>query len=163
MKQITKIKNRLSGLISMEIKRATSNHISEVARLFDLYRQFYQCDADLELAESFIADRINNNESIIFIAVENGSIHGFVQLYPSFCSVDAIKIFILYDLYVDPTSRKSGIGEKLMKKASEYAKYSGAKRMDLLTAFGNHAGKNLYKKLGYKRESEDFHAYSLPL
>ena len=34
----------------MKIIRADKTDIPEVARLFDLYRQFYQCDADLALA-----------------------------------------------------------------------------------------------------------------
>ena len=147
----------------MEIIRANQVHISDVSRLFDLYRQFYECESDLELAKGFITDRINNNESVIFIAIEGDSARGFVQLYPSFCSVDAIKIFILHDLYVEESARKSGIGEELMNKATEFAKESGAFRVDLLTAFDNKAGQHLYEKLGYKKVLEDFHAYSLQL
>ena len=93
--------------------------------------------------------------------MDGNSAKGFVQLYPSFCSVETIKIFILHDLYVDECGRKSGIGEALMNKATEFAKESGASRIDLLTAFDNHAGQNLYEKLGYRRVLEDFYAYSL--
>lgn len=98
---------------------------------------------------------------MIFLAVEDCSAKAFVQLYPSFCSVDAIKIFILYDLYVDKSVRNSGVGEALMNKAREFAKHSGAARIDLLTAVDNKAGQHLYEKLGYKKVLEDFHAYSL--
>lgn len=147
----------------MQIIRATPIHIPEVARLFDLYRQFYQCKPDLDLATAFISERIHKNESVIFIAHDNESILGFVQLYSSFCSVEAIKISILYDLYVDSAKRRSGIGEKLMLKASENAKQDGANRVDLLTAFDNYAGQRLYKKLGYKRASDDFIGFSLSL
>ena len=147
----------------MDILRANKDHISEVSSLFDLYRQFYECDADIKLATQFISDRITNDESVIFIARENNTAVGFVQLYASFCSVDAIKIFILYDLYVDKKSRQSGVGKLLMNKASEFAKQSGASRLDLLTAFSNKAGQHLYEKLGYKIANDEFHAYSLEL
>jgi ribosomal protein S18 acetylase RimI-like enzyme len=147
----------------MDIVRAKQEHISEVSSLFDLYRQFYECDADISLATKFITERINNDESVIFLARENNKAVGFVQLYPSFCSVDAVKIYILYDLYVDEHYRKSGVGKQLMNKASEFAKQSGASRLDLLTAFSNKAGQHLYEKLGYKIVNDDFHAYSLEL
>ncbi len=145
----------------MEIIRASQAHINDVARLFDLYRQFYECPPDLNLATNFISERINNDESIIFLAQEQGKGLGFVQLYPSFCSVDAVKIFILYDLYVDAAGRKSGVGQGLMEQATQFAKDAGAARLDLLTAHSNLAGQALYEKLGYKKVNEDFFAYSL--
>jgi ribosomal protein S18 acetylase RimI-like enzyme len=145
----------------VEIVKANREHIEEVSRLFDLYRQFYECTPDLELATRFITERIEREESDIFVAINGDKASGFVQLYPSFCSVDAVKIYILYDLYVDADKRKSGIGEKLMNKATAWAKTNGAARLDLLTAHDNLIGQNLYEKLGYKRDLDDFYAYSL--
>lgn len=145
----------------MEIVKANREHIAEVSRLFDLYRQFYECEPDLDLATRFISERIEFEESDIFVAVDGDKASGFVQLYPSFCSVDAVKIYILYDLYVDANSRKSGLGEGLMNAATEWARTNGAARLDLLTAHDNLAGQNLYEKLGYKKVSEDFYSYSL--
>ena len=147
----------------MKIVKAGREHVAKVARLFDLYRQFYECEADLALATRFISDRIERGESDIFVAVDGDTAGGFVQLYPSFCSVDAAKIFILYDLFVDASVRKSGIGEQLMHAATAWAKEQGAARLDLLTEDNNRAGQHLYEKLGYKRTNEEFYAYSLPV
>lgn len=145
----------------MAIIKAGREHVAEVARLFDLYRQFYECEADLALATRFISDRIEREESDIFVAVDGDTASGFVQLYPSFCSVDAAKIFILYDLFVDASVRKTGLGEKLMNAATAWAREQGAARLDLLTEDNNLAGQHLYEKLGYKRTNEEFYAYSL--
>ncbi|WP_019529308.1 GNAT family N-acetyltransferase [Dasania marina] len=146
----------------LDIIRVTQAHTAELGRLFDLYRQFYDCDADLELAKQYISDRINNDESVIFAATEDGeTLLGFVQLYPSFCSVEVMKIFILYDLYVDADGRNKGIGALLMNKASEFAKASGAGRVDLLTGHSNKPGQHLYEKLGYEKVNEEFYGYSL--
>ena len=145
----------------MDIVKANREHINEVSRLFDLYRQFYECTPDLELAKRFITERIEREESDIFVAIDGDTASGFVQLYPSFCSVDAVKIYILYDLYVDANKRQLGLGEKLMNKATAWAKSNGAARLDLLTAHDNLIGQSLYEKLGYKRDLEDFYAYSL--
>jgi ribosomal protein S18 acetylase RimI-like enzyme len=147
----------------MNILRAESKHISEIARLFDLYRQFYDCNPDIETATQFINDRISNNESVIFIAEASDQICGFVQLYPSFCSVDAAKIFILYDLFVDSAARNGGVGALLMNQAAEFSRENGAIRLDLLTGINNKPGQHLYEKLGYKRVLDDFYAYSLSI
>ena len=147
----------------MNIIPAKIEHASEVAKLFDLYRQFYDCEPDIELAEAYITQRIEHQESQIFVAKDESTLVGFVQLYPTFCSVQATRIFVLYDLYVESTARNKGVGEQLMSEATRYAKNSGASRIDLRTAFSNHAGQHLYEKLGYQRVLEDFHTYSLLL
>jgi len=147
----------------MEIITATEEYIPQVSRLFDLYRQFYKCKPDITLANEFISNRIKNKESIIFMALNDGKAVGFAQIYPSFCSVEAIKIFILYDLYVDSSIRNSGVGALLMNRASAYARDNGASRVDLMTAFDNASGQHLYESLGYKKTSEDFYNYSLSL
>jgi ribosomal protein S18 acetylase RimI-like enzyme len=143
------------------IVRASLEHVKPVAELFDLYRQFYQQPSDPTLAETFIRERIENGESAVFLALENGSAAGFVQLYPSFCSVEAVRIQILYDLFVTQEFRRGGIAEALMNRATEFARESGAKRIDLLTGVENFAGQALYEKLGYRRVPPEFYPYSL--
>jgi len=85
------------------------------------------------------------------MADDNGETKGFVQMYPSFCSVDVIRICILYDLQVDASGRNLGIDSMLMNKASEYAKEQGTTRIDLITAFSNKTAQHLYEKPGFKK------------
>ena len=145
----------------MEIIQAQTEHADDVGVLFDLYRQFYHQPADLTLAQDYISSRLANEESIIYVAYEGQEAMGFVQLYPSFCSVQACKILILYDLYVAAEHRRKGIGEALMNRATALAKESGAARLDLLTAKDNMPGQTLYEKLGYQKTLQGFFAYSL--
>ena len=155
--------NQLSVFI-MKIKRAGVTDVKMIAGLFDLYRQFYDCKSDPVLSEQFIEARLANDESIIFLATDdNDHAVGFVQLYPSFCSIDAGKILILHDLYVDASCRKQGVGKLLMDRATEYARETGAGRLDLLTDKTNYPGQALYEKLGYEKTLENFFAYSLNL
>ncbi len=145
----------------IEIHKADLTHVAGIARLLDLYRQFYECEPDIDLANRFIKARIEHNESELFIASVDGNIVGFTQLYPSFCSVDAAKIYILHDLFVDADYRKSGLGRALMEKAHDWARQNGAARVDLLTDKTNIPGQQLYESLGYKKVLESFYAYSL--
>ena len=143
------------------IVRASIEHLDELSRLFDLYRQFYRQTADAQGARSYLEARLRNDESIVFIALEEaGSGLGFTQLYPSFCSVQMVPIFVLYDLFVDPAGRRQGVGRALMNRAQEHALETGTRRLELSTAIDNSRAQALYESLGYERDT-DFYHYSL--
>ena len=120
------------------VRLAVIADIEQVAMLFDQYRQFYDQTADTALAKNFIANRFNNNDSVIIVAENSeNKLVGFCQIYPSFCSLAAAKIGILYDLFVDTTNRKTGAGRALMLAAHEYAASNNMVRLDLTTAKNN--------------------------
>ena len=144
-----------------KIAKAEEKDLEELGRLFNLYRIFYEEEDDLEKASRYISERFNRRDSEIFVAQEgNTELAGFVQLYPSFCSVSAVPILILYDLYVDHSHRGKGIGRLLMNAARDFAKDNGFRRLELSTAKDNHIGQSLYESLGYELDEEFLH-YSL--
>lgn len=59
-----------------------------VFELFDKYRVFYKQPSDMTVAQTFIQDRLNNHESVIFVASckETQQPIGFTQLYPKYSS-----------------------------------------------------------------------------
>lgn len=141
-------------------RKASIDDLLPLAMLFDTYRQFYQQTPDLALAKAFIAARLNKQDSMIFVAENSeNKLIGFCQIYPSFCSVIAAKIGVLYDLYVDESARKTGAGRALMLAAHEYAAKNGMERLDLTTAKDNVKAQGLYESLGWVRD-EVFYAYS---
>ncbi|MCC6864935.1 MAG: GNAT family N-acetyltransferase [Ignavibacteria bacterium] len=144
----------------MKIIKASNNEIEQTAKLFNDYRVFYDQESDLDGAVKFISERIRNNESAIYVAIDddnNGL--GFVQLYPIFTSVGMRKMWILNDLYVDITARKKGIASKLINRSKDHIKETGAAGMILETQNDNHAAMNLYKKTGWIKD--DFHSFFL--
>jgi ribosomal protein S18 acetylase RimI-like enzyme len=144
----------------LTIRLATINDLQTVAELFDQYRQFYEQSPDISLAKNFIAERLNNQDSVIFVAKNsNEKLIGFCQIYPSFCSVAAAKIGVLYDLFVDNSARKTGAGRALMLSAHEYAATNGMARLDLSTAKDNLKAQALYESLGWVRD-DVFYAYN---
>ena len=90
-----------------KIVKAENKHLDELGRLFNLYRIFYEEDDDSEKASKYISARFNDGDSMIFVAENDDELSGFVQLYPSYCSVSAVPILILYDclLYTSPSPR----------------------------------------------------------
>ncbi len=141
------------------IRKAEPKDILSVSVLFDLYRQFYEQAPDLELAKDFIGKRISQKESIILLAELEDEVIGFCQLYPSFCSVIAAPIYVLYDLFVHPAQRGTGAGRALLEAAEAQAKRAGIKRMDLTTAKTNATAQSLYESLGWIRD-EVFFTYN---
>ena len=142
----------------MQIIQVKIEHLNLVAPLFDAYRQFYGQSKNLALAESFLQERIEQKESIIFVAMEGGEAIGFTQLYPSFSSVSAERLWILNDLFVLPEVRGKGVGEAILNHAKQFAKATNSKGLSLETAENNPAQK-LYEKLNWQKEEGFLHYF----
>ena len=139
----------------MNIVRIILSEASLAIGLFDKYRVFYKKDSDIKLAEQFIKTRLNNNESVIFVALEGDIPIGFTQLYPKYSSISAVKNWILNDLYVEPNYRKRGIGETLIKTAMDFAKGDGATYVQLETAVDNYTAQSLYEGIGFQKQEPE--------
>ena len=50
-------------------RKANIDDLSQLAQLFDAYRQFYEKAPDLQLAKAFFAARLNKQGSVIFVMV----------------------------------------------------------------------------------------------
>ena len=146
----------------MEIYQATVKDLEEVSILFNLYRVFYQQTSDIEGAKTYIKNRLESKDSVIFVVKNKQKYVGFTQLYPTFSSLSMNRAWILNDLYVNAEARNQGIGEMLLHKAKDYAIESGAKSINLSTAPDNYSAQRLYEKNGYVRDSQFYH-YELSL
>lgn len=141
--------------MKIEIKQAQQQDLAQIAHLFDAYRVFYKQASDYALALAFITERFENNESVIFYAINEESEYlGFTQLFPSFSSVSAQRSWILNDLFVSPDLRSSGIGTLLLNKAKQHAIQTQTKGIGLETSEDNVRAQALYESLGYKKNSE---------
>ncbi len=139
---------------------ATLADLDAVAALFDAYRQFYEQPADLGLARRFIEARLQRDESVVIVACNSDQvIVGICQLYPTFCSVEAKPVYVLYDLYVDASARRTGAGSALLRAAEQLARERGMARMELSTARTNATAQSVYEKLGWVR-NDAFFVYS---
>ncbi|MBK0114939.1 MULTISPECIES: GNAT family N-acetyltransferase [unclassified Delftia] len=138
---------------STAIHTAIPEDAALIAPLFDAYRQFYEQPADADTALAFITARLERGESVILLARRpDGRALGFCQLYPSFCSVLAAPIYVLYDLFVAPDARRLGVGRALLLAAEAHARATGHARMDLTTARNNLRAQALYESLGWVRD-----------
>lgn len=82
---------------------------------------------------------------------------GLTQLYPLFCSLEMKRIWLLYDFFVDPSSRKQGVAEALIARAGQLAKESDPAFIMLSIATDNTQA--LYEKNGFVRDT-DLYVYN---
>lgn len=149
--------------MAVQVLRVEATHIDTIAHLFDAYRGFYGQPSNLQQSRDFIAERIDRDESVIFFASDlSGDALGFVQLYPTFSSIDAHRTLLLSDLFTAPEARGQGVGRLLMNAARAFALSTGAKGMVLETATDNFAAQRLYESLGYVRDP-GYYTYCLDL
>ncbi|WP_350599688.1 GNAT family N-acetyltransferase [Pseudomonas sp. 65/3-MNA-CIBAN-0223] len=149
--------------MSLHALRADASHLDLIAPLFDAYRVFYRQPSNLAQSRAFIAERIARDESVIFLAQDDtGEALGFVQLFPTFSSIDAHRTWLLGDLFTTANARGRGVGTLLMNTARSFAVLSGGKGMVLETATDNVNAQRLYESLGYVRDS-GYYTYCLDL
>lgn len=144
------------------VRFASLADLDALAPLFNSYRQFYRQADDLGVAREFLAARLGASESTVLLAEnEAGEALGFIQLYPTFCSLAAQPFFILSDLFVAESARRGGVGRTLMTSAAAFAAEQGAVRMELNTQLTNTKAQALYESLGWQKNTE-FFFYDLP-
>lgn len=145
------------------VQQATIENLEELAYLFNEYRIFYKQESDVERAKTFLFDRLELKESVIFLAkeVESSNALGFTQLYPSFSSVSMKRLWILNDLFVLDEYRGRGVAQLLLDVARDYAIQSKAKGIELATAIDNVKAQRLYERNRYIKDNEFFHYFLL--
>lgn len=147
----------------LQALRVAPSHLDKIASLFDAYRGFYGQPSNLTQSSDFIAERIARDESAIFLVEDDtGEALGFVQLYPTFSSIDAHRTWLLSDLFTTPAARGRGVGTLLMNTARTFALLTGAKGLVLETATDNLGAQRLYESLGYVRDT-GYYTYCLDL
>ena len=144
------------------VRQAVLADLPVLAPLFDGYRRFYGRPTDVAAAQTFLRERFDHGESVIFLAHAAGAPAGFTQLYPSFSSVSLARVFILNDLFVVPERRRTGVGSQLLRAATEHARALGAVRVSLNTDIQNTSAQAVYEARGWKRDREYFAYHFAP-
>ena len=146
--------------MSVAVTRATVADVDALLPLFRGYLRFYRRPDDEAPARAFLAARIGNGESTVFLARLDGEAVGFTQLYPAFASTILARSWILNDLFVAEAARGKGVSKALMEAARGLAVETGAGELFLQTARTNTVAQSLYESLGWQRD-DDFLVYTL--
>jgi GNAT superfamily N-acetyltransferase len=143
------------------IRKTTKEDINELTDLFDLYRVFYHQPSDIAAAKKFLLQRMEKEESAIFVAEQEKKLVGFIQLYPIFSSVSLQRTWLLNDLYVRATARKKGVAAQLLEAARQHGLETNARWLLLQTSLNNFTAQSVYEKNGWKKVTDYFYELSL--
>lgn len=145
----------------MKIKKAELSHLESLNELFDQYRRFYKKTSDLDASRAFLKERIEKNESEIFMAWEGENATGFVQLFPLFSSTRMARYWLLNDLFVAPEHRGKGVSKALIERAKTLCRETNACGMYLETGKDNDIGNQLYPATDFKlMDSVNFYEWT---
>ncbi|SKC10201.1 Ribosomal protein S18 acetylase RimI [Soonwooa buanensis] len=136
------------------IRKVDIKDLDALSKLFDSYRIFYHKNSDIEAAKVFLAERIKNKESEIFVAEFENNLVGFVQLFPIFSSTRMQRYWLLNDLFVDENYRGKAYSKALLEAAKELCRDTNACGMLLETGKQNEIGNQLYPACGFKKYDE---------
>ncbi len=148
---------------SIQISRAATADLADLAPLFDAYRMFYGQPSEPARASAFVGDRLTRDDSVILLARgKDRSALGFAQLYPTFSSIACRRAFVLNDLYIVEAARGQGVARALLEAARAHALSVGAASISLETAIDNTRAQALYEAFGFRRDTQ-FLTYALSL
>ncbi|MET9320883.1 GNAT family N-acetyltransferase [Streptomyces sp. NPDC003038] len=141
------------------VRVAGEADLETAAALFRGYLDFYGVAVeDADRPRAFLAERIANGESLVLLAdVPEAGTVGFAQVYRTFSSLSMRPAWILNDLYVAPSGRRTGAGRALLREVLRLAREAGVAGVQLETAYDNHVAQGLYEAEGFVRE--EFHPY----
>jgi ribosomal protein S18 acetylase RimI-like enzyme len=143
------------------IRRAGPQDLDALAVLFDAYRGFYGQSSDVARARDWLRTRMRVGESVVLLAEGANGILGFTQLYPMFSSVRTARTWILNDLYVAESARRTGVARALLDAAADFARADGAAGLSLETTRDNTAARALYRAAGWQEDDTQWYSRAL--
>ena len=145
----------------VEIRKASREDLDDLAIMFDSYRIFYEHPSDVEACKQFLQERMQNNQSVIYIATVDGEAAGFTQLYPIFSSAGLKRTWLLNDIYVKEDYRKQHIASLLLDAAMQLGKETNSAWLLLQTSIENYAAHIVYQKKGWERLDDIFYQFNI--
>jgi len=146
--------------IPVAIERAAISDLATLVPLFEAYRAFYRAKPNAEAAEKFLRERLEKNQSVLFLARDAATREplGFAQIYPLFSSIRMVPLLLLNDLYVVPAGRRAGVARALIRAVEEFARENGTPELMLSTHVNNRTAQRVYQSAGWRRDDE-FYTY----
>lgn len=137
----------------LRIKPVEEADLDQLLPLVADYQRFYQVDNVDNVANRHFFSRFarDSKEGIQHLAVISGEAVGFSTLYFGYCSIAVAPVATLYDLYVLPQQRGTGIGKALIENATAVARKRGMQQLVWFTAPDNRKAQRLYDGVGAVR------------
>ena len=115
------------------------------------YCEFYEVapsdETLLAMCRALIADPEREGVQLIARA-QDGRALGFATVFWTWQTLDAGRIGVMNDLFVDPAARGTGLADALIAACAERARAHGAKTLNWETALDNARAQAVYERSG---------------
>ena len=135
-------------MMDIEIKKMTSSHIGEIARLEK------ECFST-PWSEQTIEDAFKTGTRF-FVAQKDNSVLGYVGISA------ILDEGYITNVAVFPEARQQGVASALLNSLFEFAKENSLSFISLEVRESNNAAISLYQKFGFKTEGKRKNFYSAP-
>ena len=136
------------------IALVTPADLDDLAVLMGAYCVFYETEpreAEMrKLAEALLADPVREGVQLI-ARNPAGNAVGFATVYWTWSTLDACRLAVMNDLFVDPVARGTGLADALIHACAEQARAHECKRLGWQTAKDNHRAQAVYERVGAER------------
>jgi GNAT superfamily N-acetyltransferase len=150
------------GDVQVNVLTESASGLTEVAAVFDQYRQHYGEPAAPEDSRKWLADQIARNRLVIFVAHIDDDVVGLATVTDLPASLRLRSFWQIRDLFVIPSSRRKGVGRALLSAVREAAIEAYAMRLSVQTESDNNHAISLYLKSGFE-PVEGYDALIMPL
>lgn len=133
----------------MTIEPMTVDDISQVA---EIERQIFS----IPWSEKAFKDSMESGNTIYIVAKEDNNVAGYAGMYLSFEEGN------ITNVAVNPSGRRKGIGEKIVRDILNRAYEKGVRDVFLEVRETNSAAIALYEKIGFKEEGIRKNFYEKP-
>ena len=127
----------------------SSAAVSDVAGLFDLYRQHYGERSQAAACADWLTEHLSQGRLRVYLAHDGDRPVGICLVAPMPASLRLASFWQVRDLYAAPTHRRRGVATALLTRVRDEAAAAGAIRVSLSTEAGNAAALAVYEGLGF--------------
>jgi len=132
------------------VTRATGSDRAKILALIADYHSSELLRPDPAKITQVIEQLLRNKSSgILLVAHENIEVIG-VAVATSLPSTEAGSMLIVQDFYVEPRSRRRGVGRALVAKLLEEARAIGVERIDLEILSTNEAANGFWRSMSFR-------------
>jgi len=136
--------------MNIEIRNAAEHDVPSIVGLMRDFAKYEKLADYCEITEVRLAAAMFGDEGFVegMVALEGLEPVGYALFYPSFASFRGERGFYLEDIYVDGRHRGSGVGQRMLRRIAQTAKFRGFERIDFQVLDWNTTAIDFYKKLG---------------
>jgi GNAT superfamily N-acetyltransferase len=121
------------GEVQVNVLTESVSGLTEVAAVFDQYRQHYGQPAASEDSRKWLAGQLAHNRLIIFVAHIDDEVVGLATVTDLPASLRLRSFWQIRDLFVVPSARRKGVGRALISAVREAATLAHALRLSVQT------------------------------